>query len=358
MSRHSFSGLVFLTFTVTSFAMCLATVKPAVSAMETPATEDIIKGKWTPQFEKNLNEKLPVYDLSRNFWGGTEYLLFRQGRKGVVVGHDGWLFTDEEFSCPAHAEKNLEDNLTYIEDTRKTLASKNVQLAVVVVPAKSRVFATDRDFALPACRTALYGRISQFLSETHIAATHLLPAMASSPRLKSLYLKTDTHWSPDGARLAAHVVRDLVRRDFSGLGLRRSRFVTAAGAAMPYEGDLLRYLPGVAATDVPRDQLVEYKTDQLTQVADASNTLFGDSSAPTVTLVGTSYSANPRWNFAGFLKESLQTDVLNAADEGLGPFTVMDKYLQSDAWKDNPPKLLIWEMPERYLLMPHGVTVD
>ena len=75
-----------------------------------------------------------------------------------------------------------------------------------------------------------------------------------------------------------------------------------------------------------------------------------------MTLVGTSYSANTNWNFEGFLKEYLETDVLNMADQGLGPLVVMDKYLENDAWKNSPPRLVIWEMPERYLLMPHGVS--
>ena len=44
------------------------------------------------------------------------------------------------------------------------------------------------------------------------------------------------------------------------------------------------------------------------------------------------------------------------ADQGLGPLVVMDKYLENDAWKNSPPRLVIWEMPERYLLMPHGVS--
>jgi len=44
------------------------------------------------------------------------------------------------------------------------------------------------------------------------------------------------------------------------------------------------------------------------------------------------------------------------ADQGLGPLVVMDKYLQSDAWKNNPTCLVVWEMPERFLLMPHGIV--
>ena len=37
-----------------------------------------------------------------------------------------------------------------------------------------------------------------------------------------------------------------------------------------------------------------------------------------VGLVGTSYSANPNWNFVGALKEALHSDVVNYAEDGHG----------------------------------------
>jgi len=58
----------------------------------------------------------------------------------------------------------------------------------------------------------------------------------------------------------------------------------------------------------------------------------------------------PEWNFAGFLKEQLHADILNFSDPGQGPFAVMEKYLSSDDFKNTPPRLVIWEMPERYFL--------
>jgi alginate O-acetyltransferase complex protein AlgJ len=84
--------------------------------------------------------------------------------------------------------------------------------------------------------------------------------------------------------------------------------------------------------------------------AHTKEALFGDEKIP-VALVGTSYSANPLWNFAGFLEEALQTDVINAAEEGQGPFETMKTYLASAAFRDNPPELVVWEIPERYLVV-------
>jgi alginate O-acetyltransferase complex protein AlgJ len=64
-----------------------------------------------------------------------------------------------------------------------------------------------------------------------------------------------------------------------------------------------------------------------------------------VALIGTSYSANPNWNFVGALQQALRSDVVNYAEDGHGPILPMLSYLQSDAFKNSPPQVLIWEFP-------------
>ena len=95
------------------------------------------------------------------------------------------------------------------------------------------------------------------------------------------------------------------------------------------------------------DRLKQFKTEKQ-ETTDSVLDLFGDASIP-VTLIGTSYSANPLWNFHGFLQEALNVDILNAASEGEGPFITMKKYLLDKALETSPPKIIIWEIPERYI---------
>jgi len=85
-------------------------------------------------------------------------------------------------------------------------------------------------------------------------------------------------------------------------------------------------------------------------VLEAGSDLLGDAETPEVALVGTSYSAQPRWNFHGALQEALQQDVGNYAKEGLGPFAPMFEYLKSADFAQAPPRLVVWEIPERYLV--------
>jgi alginate O-acetyltransferase complex protein AlgJ len=133
------------------------------------------------------------------------------------------------------------------------------------------------------------------------------------------------------------------------------QFVTETVETRAHEGDLTRFLPlaPLFASLMPQADRLQQRE---TRAADAdSDDLFGDRDLP-VTLVGTSYSANPAWNFAGALREHLQRDLANHAEEGGGPLVPMLKYLQSEDFENNPPQLVIWEFPERYLPMTSDFT--
>jgi alginate O-acetyltransferase complex protein AlgJ len=347
------SGCAFLLLLGTASAISLMHLRQTLSAVETPTAQNILKGEWPRQFEEAFRKAIPISTQNRNLWGRIEYALFQEGRKGVVVGAQDWLFSDEEFSCPAHHARSLSDNLSYAANVHRMLAEMNTRLMVVLIPAKVRVLpeylGKNR---LPGCRTNLYADIRTFLTGNKVPVTDLLPAMLASTARESLYLKTDTHWSPHGARLAAQNAAQQTRTTFMDIELPKNRFSSQAGGTKAVTGDLTSYLPGVA---FPDDRFTSYLSGTAVASAKVEQSLFGDTT-PAVALVGTSYSANQNWNFEGFLKESLKTDVLNMANEGQGPFVVMDKYLQSGAWKDTPPRLVVWEIPERYMLMPHGVS--
>ena len=94
---------------------------------------------------------------------------------------------------------------------------------------------------------------------------------------------------------------------------------------------------------------VQYVDQFVTEPKDASDgdALFGDDSSPQITLIGTSHSGK-NYNFGGFLEEYLGTDILNAAFPGGGLEGAMLEYLASDAFQNDPPKILIWEFSPLY----------
>ncbi|MEN8821030.1 MAG: hypothetical protein ABF271_07985, partial [Abyssibacter sp.] len=70
----------------------------------------------------------------------------------------------------------------------------------------------------------------------------------------------------------------------------------------------------------------------------------------------TSYSADPLWHFTGALQQALGRDVVNFAEAGQGPFKPMARLLAGDDLQAAHPRLVIWEVPERYLVQPDAET--
>jgi alginate O-acetyltransferase complex protein AlgJ len=290
MMRNLFSAAVFMLLAALFLASGAFFVNPALSSTGTPPVRDAVREKW-PQ---------PVYDFSRNLWDQIEYALFHQSRKGVLIGDDRWLFSDSFSSCPAKAARNLSDNLDYIVATRNLLAERNTTLLVILIPAKGRLgFGHHSAGRLPSCRRPVYGKALDFLGRRRVPVADLLAVMRDS--------------SATGMR---------------GAELIKGRIAVAVASLKIHNGDLMQY-----EHDAPAD------APKPVQVADA-----GTSLTDGVRL----YNANG--SFGEFLKEVLRMDLLNVAGEGQGPFMVMDKYLRDAAWRNNPPDLLVWEIPERYLL--------
>jgi alginate O-acetyltransferase complex protein AlgJ len=95
----------------------------------------------------------------------------------------------------------------------------------------------------------------------------------------------------------------------------------------------------------PPDRIEETVT---VDISGGGGDLFGGLDIPAA-LVGTSYSASGVWDFDGALKVALGVDVLKVAAEGRGPFVPMREYLDSPTIDNPKPRVVIWEIPERYL---------
>lgn len=339
-------------FLLCGFAFSIPAARLAASSAASPTYETVVKGKWTAALESKLTESLAFYAPSRDFWGVVDFLLFREGRKGVLVGTNGWLFTDEEFMVWPDAQDQIESHRKIIADVYTRLEEKNIPLVVALLPAKTRLYpeylGANR---WPPEHLETYRATLDFLHARNIPAPDLLSAFLEHPEKSRLFLRTDTHWAPEGAALAAKTLAAAIAPDFLP---EKTEFKSAKTGVKSHSGDLMRYIPqgNIRIPGAPEsDRLDTFVTEKSGSNASGADALFADQSLP-VALVGTSYSANDSWNFAGFLKESLHSDVLNAADEGRGPFVTMTHYLKSPEFKTTPPRLVIWEIPERYLAMP------
>ena len=328
-----------------------------VLSYQLPKQFSIIDGGLAKTFESHYDEHFPIKTLGTSLWAGLDYLLFNEGRPGVQIGKQGWLYSSEEFKAEVDGAQQVRENLALIKGVRDELAQHDVMLLLAIVPSKSRLYPEFvGDNPTSSLRQGLYQRFLNEVRAADIAAPDLLSTLQAGKASGAMFLRTDTHWTPAGADLVAQQLSRTLKRAINLAG-EPQVFVTQAGPAKPYNGDLTRFLPLEPLFGhllPPPDQLRRNTTQAAEQTAGA-DALFSDSEMP-VALVGTSYSANPAWNFAGALRQHLQRDLSNHAEDGQGPLVPMLKYLQSDELQDAPPQLVIWEFPERYLPMSNDLS--
>ncbi|WP_416422606.1 alginate O-acetyltransferase [Pseudomonas sp. App30] len=313
----------------------------------------VLNGKFTKAVETHYDDQFPIKRLGTNLWAAVDFKLFHEGRPGVVLGRDQWLYSDEEFDPVANGAQVEADNFALIKGVQAQLKQHGVQLVLAIVPAKARLYPEHIGATAPAeLHKDLYQQFHAQAAAAGIFAPDLLAPLQQAKAQGQVFLRTDTHWTPMGADVVAHNLGTAISAHMPLSGQPQT-FVTASDSSKPYKGDLTNFLPldPLFSNLLPKpDELAQRTTTQAGEQADSGDALFGGSEIP-VALVGTSYSANPHWNFLGALKQSLNSDVVNYAEDGHGPILPMLKYLQTDAFKNSPPQVLIWEFPERYLPM-------
>ena len=313
-----------------------------------PQGHNFIKGEWTAAYEKQFNDNLPIRQLAIDTWGVLEYLFFREGREGVLVGTNGWLYTNEEFLRYSNGEKAFRDKLQLAITAKKRLEQQEVSFLVVVVPDKARIYPEYLGrYEYPTYLEARYETFIETLRDEGVDVVDLRQPLLQAKTNEDVFLRTDTHWTPFGTEAAATAIAHVVEAKELLPSFANTVFRTEKLSLIEHKGDLLSFIPLGKLQErlgPPFDILEERVTEQENNALG----LFGSETIP-VTLVGTSYSANPNWHFEGHLKAALGADVLNMADEGLGPVQPLESYLKSDELSDTPPELVIWEVPERFI---------
>lgn len=320
--------------------------------------------KWTPQAlrahadRQALSDQLtatPLADGAARLGREAGWLLMRDTGPQVRSGCPGWLFLAEELRVSAHAERDAAAHMRAVVAVDRALSRRGIALLVAVVPDKSRV----EQAQLCGIRrpVSLQGRVYTFVSQLRdagVEALDLSSTLQGSPT--PTFLRTDTHWNETGARLAAAAIGQASRN--AGLALAPMAVAQAqALTSRPLQrtGDLVRLagLDRLPAGLQPPGEVVASSSWAAPVAAlmaapvSGDPDLFADQALPGVALVGTSFSRNS--HFMQYLAAALGTQVASFARDGAGFAGSARPYLASAAFRQTPPKLVIWEMPERVL---------
>ncbi|MDF0734242.1 cell division protein FtsQ [Pseudomonas entomophila] len=287
-------------------------------------------------------------DLERGF----SWLTLGDTGPRVRSGCPGWLFLADETRIHPHAEANAEARARKVVAVRDWLAAWNIRLVVLLVPDKSRIAVAKLCGMTRA--PALAERLAHWKARLQQAGIATADPTAAMQAIGSAsFLRTDTHWSERGAEAAAKAAAEQVR----ATGVTPSpaqHLVRSVPPEARRAGDLVRLagLDWLPERLQPPGERVAPSHFEVTQdaAAGSEDDLFGDSQLPNVALIGTSFSRNS--NFAPFLEQALRAAVGNFAKDG-GEFSgAAREYFASEAFKQTPAQVVVWEINERDLQKP------
>ena len=334
-----------------------------VAAMATPAAQrrlaqvldgpSLLAGRTAATVNYVAAHYLPADGLLRAAGGVFRWALFRSGGPQVAVGCGDWLYLVDELRPWPDAAAHMRTRADLLGRIAARLGERGIGLVVALVPDKARI-ETASLCGLPrsAEAEARYGAFMDALKTRRIAAVDLAATFAAARREAPIYYRTDTHWNEDGAALAARVVAAAVTTPLTaGFAYRTDR----AAALSDGPGDLLRLMsldqvPDVTPPLRPRPDRQFLETTVQTEAPAESGGLLDDGPGDQVVLLGSSFSVNA--NFQGRLQEALHLPVSNLAEAGGGFASAAKTYFAGSAFTETPPKLIIWEIPERVLGQP------
>lgn len=336
ISLANFLLILALGFMASIFAL-LQTILPQQS---------ILNGSFTKSLEPEITKSLFFYDHLVSLYGSINYILFNEGTPGVLIGRYGWLFTSEEWQHDRQTQTNFDDNIRFIREANVALKNLGITLILVPIPLKSEIYKDYTGLTLPPPIKEKRRDFYKFLDDNAIPYCNLNSSFMAEHKMRPLFFKTDTHWTPEGAFLAAREVSKYIKQQ----PWKMTPYVREHGEISLHNGDLLSYLPIYNMQNF-RDETFQSYIYKNTEEKNNAEILFGES-VYDIALIGTSYSANPKWEFQNALQYTLSASILNFADEGHGPFANMALYLDYLKNEERHPNLVIWEIPERYLLLP------
>ena len=346
LSRYGALAALTLTSVMLAGAWQIIAAAADPAGLEFPRTWlDFREGRSTGTLEKQLDQRLPARSALIGTANSVRYLLTGSGGDQVRTGKDGWLFLTEELRFDADGSANLKVRAELLGVATRSLQSQGVKLIVALVPDKARVHSSKlANGQYPEYNSSRYADALSAFQKQGVNTVNLLQPLAQAAAKGDVYYRTDTHWNQAGAHVAAEAIATAIKK--LPLELEKTSYSSRSGAPAERPGDLIR-LMGLGDTAKMLGLQPDTETPVVTQQSSAENTgLFGESAVPVV-LTGTSYSM--RANFAGFLQQALSAKVLNAARDGGGFLQATTQYLRDDAFRSSKPKVLLWEIPERFL---------
>ena len=268
------------------------------------------------------------------------------------LGSQGWLFPTWDRTQRVDLA-TVRSTLQSVTEAIGILRTARIQMVLCLIPSKKRIM---RQF-LPA-GTEVSADAAQRYSLAVQEATRagalvpdldaLFRAQLQREPARNLFFRTDTHWTPYGAEVAAvEIARQMRER----LQLPASpRPGTRLGDLRPMTlamGDLVQHLPvAQRASFGPEESLIRQILP-----SEGAAALIEDDSNDTV-IVGTS-NVQPRFGFQPVLSNQLMRPVgLAWKPNNQGTYFALLDYLRGEAFRRQRPRAMVWNHLETDMVTP------
>jgi len=264
----------------------------------------------------------------------------------ITIGTQGWLFPVWD-KIDGLDQAQLRDTVQVLTNAVTAMRAGRMDVVICLIPSRKRLMRhfmpagarysaeVERRYAFPMAEMRRAGALVPDLD------AHFRNVMQREPN-RQLFWRTDTHWTPVGAEVAAIEVARQMRAQ---LGMPPSpRPGTRLGDLRPMTlaaGDLARY--------VPQAQRATYGAEEswIRQIlgVEGPAALLADDTTD-VTVVGTS-NVQPRFGFQPVLSNQiLRPAGLFWKPNNLGPYFALLEYLKSEDFRRNRPRALVWNLLE------------
>jgi SGNH hydrolase-like domain, acetyltransferase AlgX len=311
-------------------------------------------------YEQSLEETSLVVKQLRPWVQYFEWRFLADAGENAVVGRDGWLFyrpsvrylVERQTGAP---ESKVADPLQAIRSFRDQLQERGIRLLVVPVPNKESVYPGMLATRAEGAGVVVCEQTRRLLDQLDQAGVEYVDLFAvfrrasqeeSRSRSRRLYLAQDSHWSPEGAQVAAAAA---ARRVLDVGAVNRGNHAYALrSVTVRRHGDLVEMLrvPQIERTLEPQSlaclQVVESDT----------GTTYRDRPESEILILGDSFLRiyeQDEPGAAGFiahLARELGQPLSSLVNDGGASTLVRQELARRPALLLNK-KLVIWEFAER-----------
>ncbi|QCL95535.1 alginate O-acetyltransferase [Agrobacterium tumefaciens] len=270
----------------------------------------------------------------------------------LAEGLDGVFFrTNTDFEEFFVRTSETMASLRAISDA---LRVKGTELVFLPLPSRGivqRAKLDDRDelqarYNAPVAEQEFRHYVAQ-LQKNGITTVDVLKAIDDHQARGNFFFARDHHWTSSGAHLVASAAAETIKKLAGYPSLSTYNFETKAVGSLDYIAPMGHEIQALCGSAVEPEKETLWQT---TRSADDASDLLGnatETSSP-VALVGSSFSATPEFNFAGFLAQETGLDITNYAENGAQFISSLATLVFSKGFHEKPAPLIVWEAPSYY----------